>query len=642
MCGIAGLFVVDGRPRDSDPAASALRMVDTLAHRGPDGRGAWGDADAGIGLGHRRLSIIDLSPTGAQPMTSADGRYVISYNGEVYNFPELRTELEARGHRFRGTSDTEVMLAACLEWGPEAAVRRFAGMFAFALFDRQARTLRLVRDRLGVKPLYWTISDGVLLFGSELRALMAHPAFRKEIDREAIAAVVRYSYVPTPATVFHRTHKLPAGSILTVQPQALPRIEPYWRLVDVLARKAEPCGEHEAVERLDALLRTSVRRRMIADVPLGAFLSGGTDSSAVVAAMQSVANRPARTFTIGFSDAAYDETAAARKTARHLGTDHTEVMLEPGAAVDLVARVADWFDEPFADASQLPTYLVAQTTRRYVAVALSGDGGDELFAGYPKYDLLARLWRGLAPVPRPLRRALGGMMAALPEGLLRAAVSIVLDAGRAERIGEKMRRLGAAVAAPSDADAVLALAVVGFGDVSLVNGASGKLCPGVPGELWALQPDLVARMQSYDTLTYLPDDILTKVDRCTMAVSLEAREPLLDHELVEFVWSLPAATRRGDGAPKSLLRGVLKRYVPPAFLDRPKRGFSVPLGAWLRGPLREWAEDLVSPAKLTSVGLFDVDRVRRLWDHHLCGREENATGLWNVLMIQAWAQRWAR
>ncbi len=642
MCGIAGAFAIDGRLRDVDPAASALRMADALAHRGPDGRGAWGDANVGIGLGHRRLSIIDLSPTGAQPMTSADGRYVISYNGEVYNFPELRAELEARGHRFRGTSDTEVMLAACVEWGPEAAVRRFAGMFAFALFDRRTRTLRLVRDRLGVKPLYWAISDGILLFGSELRALMAHPAFRKEIDREAIAAVVRYSYVPAPATVFHGTQKLPAGSILTVQPHAQPRIEPYWRLLDVLARKAEPCGAQEAVERLDALLRASVRRRMISDVPLGAFLSGGTDSSAVVAAMQTVSNRPARTFTIGFSDAAYDETAAARETARHLATDHTEVMLEPGAAVDLVANAADWFDEPFADASQLPTYLVAQTTRRYVTVALSGDGGDELFAGYPKYGLLARVWRGLGPAPRPLRRAIGGMMEALPERLLRAAASIVLDAGRAERIGEKMRRLGAAVAAPSDADAALALAVVGFGDASLVEGASGKLRPSVPGELWALQPDLVSRMQSHDTLTYLPDDILTKVDRCTMAVSLEAREPLLDHELVEFVWSLPAAVRRGDGTPKSLLRGVLKRYVPPACLDRPKRGFSVPLGAWLKGPLRDWAEDLVSPTKLASVGLFDAARVRRLWDRHLRGREENATGLWNVLMIQAWAHRWAR
>ncbi|KAB2848914.1 MAG: asparagine synthase (glutamine-hydrolyzing), partial [Sphingopyxis terrae] len=349
MCGIAGLFHRQN-PFDADPSASALAMVNTLSHRGPDGVDAWGDPDAGVGFGHRRLAIVDLSPGGAQPMHSADGRYVITYNGEVYNFRELRTELSARGHRFQSTSDTEVMLAAIVEWGLEQALRRFVGMFAFALFDRKERTLHLVRDRLGVKPLYWTIVDGALLFGSELRALMAYPAFTRDIDREAVAALLRYSYIPAPATIYRGVFKLPAGSILTVRPGGAPVIAPYWRLAEVVARHGQnKLSFEEATTALDALLRDCVERRLVADVPVGAFLSGGTDSAAIVAMMQAVSERPARTFTIGFRDAAYDESEAARTVARHLQTDHTEIMLEPDAALALVGDVADWFDEPFAD-----------------------------------------------------------------------------------------------------------------------------------------------------------------------------------------------------------------------------------------------------------------------------------------------------
>ena len=637
MCGIAGLMSLDGRGVGPDPAAAALTMADTLPHRGPDGRTCWGDAEAGIGLGHRRLAIIDLTPTGAQPMHSANGRYVIVYNGEVYNFQELRTELAARGHRFHGTSDTEVMLAACVEWGPEQAVERFVGMFAFALFDRQTRTLRLVRDRLGVKPLYWAVFGGTLLFGSELRALMAHPSFRKDVDREAIAAVLRYSYVPAPATVFREVHKLQPGSMLTVQPGGKPSIAAYWRIADVVARRAESHSQNEAVERLDVLMRDAVRRRMIADVPLGAFLSGGTDSSTVLALMQMQSSRPVRSFTIGFEDAAYDESGFARAVARHLGTDHTEVALKPTAALDLVAQVADWFDEPFADSSQLPTYLVSRMTRQHVTVALSGDGGDELFGGYPKYWWLDRIWRGVGPLPRPLRAALGGLTAALPESLLRRAIATI-DPARAERVGEKVRRLEAALAARTSDEAALALATVGFREDGLVNGASGTLR--LQSIVNPAQSDVVSRMQAHDTATYLPDDILTKVDRCSMAVSLEAREPLLDHRLVEFVWSLPPAIRRGDGTPKALLRAVLARYLPPALIDHPKRGFSVPLAEWLRGPLRGWAEDLLAPARLVGDGLFNVARTREIWKRHLSRAEDNATGLWNILMVQAWARRW--
>jgi asparagine synthase (glutamine-hydrolysing) len=642
MCGIAGLFVIDGRRRDMDLAATALKMADTLPHRGPDGRDIWGDASAGIGLGHRRLAIIDLSPTGAQPMHSANGRYVITYNGEVYNFRQLRRELEARGHAFRGTSDTEVMLAAISEWGIERAVERFVGMFAFAVFDRQARALYLVRDRLGIKPLYWSLSGGCLLFGSELRALMAHPSFRPEVDREAVSAFLRYSYVPTPATIFHGVHKLPPGSILSIGAAGEPAIKPYWRLSEVVAQtQRNGISADEAATTLDALLREAVRGRMIADVPIGAFLSGGTDSATVVALMQSCSGRPVRTFTIGFGEAAYDESPYARDIAGRLGTDHTEVLLGADDALALVGDIADWFDEPFADSSQLPTYLVSRMTRRHVTVALSGDGGDELFGGYPKYDMLENTWRRVGRLPYGVRALAGRCLGRLPESMFTTTAGIVLDPGRAERIGEKTRRLAAAIAAQTSDDAAAALNIVGTDQAGLVTGATRSLHLERMPDLAASLPDLASRMQAEDMVNYLPDDILTKVDRCSMAVSLESRVPLLDHRVVEFVWSLPRAIRRGR-EPKALLKSVLARYLPSAMVDRPKRGFSVPLGQWLSGPLRGWAEDLLAPAKLATEGLLDAGAVQRLWQRHLSKREQNATALWNILMLRAWSERWLK
>ena len=637
MCGIAGLFRLRGG--GGNPATAALTMVDTLAHRGPDGRDAWGDADAGIGLGHRRLAIIDLTTTGAQPMHSANGRYVITYNGEVYNFRELRRELEALGHAFRGTSDTEVMLAAFTQWGMEQAVQRFVGMFAFAVFDRQERALHLVRDRLGVKPLYWSISDGWLLFGSELRALMAHPAFHPQIDREAVSAFLRYSYVPAPASIFRGVHKLSPGCLLTIKAGAEPQIKPYWRLRDVAAQPERlDITAHEAADGLNELLLHSVRQRLIADVPLGAFLSGGIDSSTIVALMQACSERPVRTFTIGFKEEAYDEAPFARAVAQRLGTDHTEVVLDENFALTLVPTVADWFDEPFADSSQLPTYLVSRMTRAHVTVALSGDGGDELFGGYPKYDLLAKTWRRIGHLPRGLRALTGLALRALPERAAAAAAKRAFDPGRAERLGEKTRRLAAALAAPDADAATAAIDAVGADAAGLVLGATGALHP---QRLALPTPDLVSRMQAQDMASYLPDDILTKVDRCSMAVSLESREPLLDHRVVEYIWSLPPAIRRG-GETKSLLKSVLARYLPVSLFERPKRGFSVPLGQWLAGPLRDWAEDLLSPTKLANEGLLDSGGVARLWQRHLSGRQQNATALWNVLMLRAWSERWLK
>jgi asparagine synthase (glutamine-hydrolysing) len=634
MCGIAGVWELSGSA-GGDPAATALRMADAIAHRGPDGHDAWGDASIGIGFGHRRLAIIDLSETGKQPMLSAGGRYVITYNGEVYNFRELRADLEARGHAFRGTSDTEVILAACEEWGLEAAVQKFVGMFAFGLFDRKERTLRLVRDRLGVKPLYWTMLGDTLLFGSELRALMAHPQFKKEVDPEAIDAVVRLSYIPSPATVFKNVFKLPPASILTLRPGAAPYISRYWSFVDVANRPAQPATEAEAIDGIDALLQDSVTKRLISDVPIGAFLSGGMDSTAVVAMMAHAANREVRTFTVSIEDPAFNESVQARAVARHFRTNHTEVSFAPGAVADLVANVADWFDEPFADASQLPTYLVARSTRNYVTVALSGDGGDELFGGYPKYGILERIWRHASVLPKPGRVALGKLLLSSPAGVLRLS-GYLIDPARRERIEEKARRLGAALAANDIDDAAMAIATVGVGTRGLVEQAKGLLCIAPVAGLQTR--DIISRMQTQDVLNYLPDDILTKVDRCSMAVSLEAREPLLDHRLIEFVWSLPAGIRRGDGAQKYLLRKMLNRYLPPGFADQPKRGFSIPVGVWLKGPWRPWAESLLE--RQTLLPLFDAERIRTLWHDHLSGSRNNATTLWNILMIQAWARRW--
>lgn len=642
MCGIAGLFDTSGRGRDSDAAATAQAMADAMPHRGPDARSSWGDTDAGIGFGHRRLAIVDLSPTGAQPMHSADGRFVIAYNGEVYNFAELRAELSVLGHAFRGTSDTEVMLAAICEWGVVPATQRFVGMFAFALFDRQTRTLHLVRDRLGVKPLYWTIMDGWLLFGSELRALLAHPAFRRETDADAVGALLRYSVIPAPATIFRGVFKLPPATVLTMRAGSRPQFETYWSLADTVSRSgSRSIGLGEAAVELEELLRDAVRRRMVADVPVGAFLSGGTDSSAVVALMQSVSNRPVRTFTIGFSDPAYDEADRARAVAAHLGTDHTEVILDAKDAIALVGDVANWFDEPFADSSQLPTYLVSRTTRQHVTVALSGDGGDELFAGYPKYAWLDNVWGCAGRIPHALRRPLGRALAAIPERTIRAMASLAIEAGRVERIGEKARRLGHALDADDFDGAARALSAVGLSESGLVRGSSGAVQgAGLSADvLNAL--DRISRMQAQDTATYLPDDILTKVDRCSMAVSLEAREPLLDHRVVEFVWSLPPKVRQGDGTPKGLLRAVLARHMPRDMHDAPKRGFSIPLSDWLKGPLRGWADDLLSPSGLEADGL-DAGKIGSIWRRHLDGTETNATGLWNVLMLRAWSQRWLR
>lgn len=641
MCGIAG--VLDPGAAAESLAANAAAMTASLRHRGPDGDGLWTDYAAGIALGHRRLSILDLSPLGAQPMHSQSGRFVVTFNGEIYNFGDMRWELEQRGLRFRGGSDTEVLLAACETWGIEAAVAKFVGMFAFALWDREARELILVRDRIGVKPLYWAAFGTRFLFGSEMKALLAHAGWQPEIDRDAVAAYVRWNYVPSPWSIFRCVAKLAPGCLLKVRPGCQPEIHRYWDLRAIAAHAARhpsDLSDAEAEQQLEALLRDSVRRRMIADVPLGAFLSGGIDSSLVVALMQAQSQRRVRTYSIGFHDPEYNEATHAANVARHLGTEHTELYIGPEEALAAIPRLPDYYDEPFADSSQVNMLLVSQMTRQHVTVALSGDGGDELFAGYTRYhwaEMTLRRFHGMPPVVR-------GLLATAietPTGPGWEIVARVVPAKhRPQRVGERAMKL-AGFLRESDADGIYRRQHTQWLDPErIVRG--GREPKGVPFDatLASEVPDFLARMQLVDALTYLPDDIMTKVDRASMAVGLEAREPLLDHRLVEFAWRLPRHMKVRDGVDKWLLRRILHRYMPRAILERPKMGFGVPIGRWLRGPLRAWAESLLEADCLRDY--FDPAPIQETWRGFLVGRNAQQEPLWGILMFEAWRMRYAQ
>jgi len=624
------------------------RMADELRHRGPDDAGVWVDAAAGVALGFRRLSIVDLSPAGSQPMVSHGARYVVVFNGEVYNFAALRKELEPRGHVFRGHSDTEVMLAAIETWGLETAVRKFIGMFALALWDRDTRTLHLVRDRLGIKPLYYGWADQVFLFGSELKALRAHPAFNPRIDRGALALQMRYGYVPAPYSIYQGIRKLPEGCILSLKSgcaQADP--SPYWSAKDVARQAAaDPFegSESEARAQLDALLRDSVRLRMIADVPLGAFLSGGIDSSTVVALMQAESSRPVKTFTVGFDAAQYDEAAHAKAVAAHLGTDHTEIRVTPQEAMAVIPSLPELFDEPFSDSSQIPTTLISALARRAVTVSLSGDGGDELFGGYPRYFLTARLWQQECRVPLVFRRVLARLMAVpsleTSDRWLGWTAPWLDRYGRPAPRGDKISKLAEALPAADFRDLYLHFVSQWKRPATLVIRAEEPAtvlnCP----DGREIYPDHFAQMMLWDILTYLPGDILTKVDRASMGVSLEVRVPLLDYRVVEFAARLPVKMKIAGGESKRLLRQVLYQYVPRELIDRPKMGFTAPIGEWLRGDLREWAEELLNENRLRREGYLRPEPVRKLWNEHLEGKRNAEDPLWNALVFQSWRERW--
>jgi len=644
MCGIAGFLDPSRASSPDDLSALAQRMAGTLRHRGPDDAGTWCDPDAGIALGHRRLSIIDLSAEGHQPMLSASGRYVITYNGEIYNFPALRKELEGAGQKFRGGSDTEVALASIERWGLGRSVSRFNGMFAFALWDRETRTLHLVRDRLGEKPLYYGRFGRTFVFGSELKALRAHPAFRGEIDRGALALYLRHNCVPAPWSIYEGVRKLPPASIVTVSCDgSISEPVLYWSAREAVgAGMADPVTDaHDAAAELEALLRDAVALRMVADVPLGAFLSGGVDSSTVVALMQAQSAQPVRTFTIGTHDARFNEAAEARAVATHLGTDHTELYVTPRDAEAVIPRIPSLYDEPFSDSSQIPTFLVSELARRNVTVSLSGEGGDELFAGYNRHLWVRKVHRGTGWMPGALRRAAGrGLRVLQPDtwdSVYRAVAPMVPGKLRARMVGDKLLKLSEVLGGDGPEEMYRSLTshwknpaavVLGSWEPPTAASANGR----------SRESGYVEWMMYLDMVTYLPDDPLTKLDRATMALSLEARVPLLDHRVVEFAGRIPLQMKIRDGQGKWLLRRVLYRYVPPALIERPKIGFGVPIGEWLRGSLREWASSLLDPARLRAEGYFDPAPIRRKWTEHLAGRGNWQYDLWDVLVFQAWLE----
>ncbi len=652
MCGIAGLF----RPGGGDEAALsgiARRMTGTLAHRGPDASGIWTNPSAGIAFGHRRLSILDLSEAGAQPMRSDCGRLAVTFNGEIYNHLDIRSRLEAEdaAPNWRGHSDTETLLCAIRHWGVAAALQRFSGMFAFALWDEQDRTLTLARDRFGEKPLFYGWCGRDLVFASELKALSAHPEWSPSLDRAALTAFMRYCYVPAPTTIWAGIGKLPPASFVTFDGDAAPGtvLQPgtFWSLREqvVAAQATRITDEKEAMAELERLLSISIRRQCLSDVPLGAFLSGGIDSSTVVALMQAQAGQPVRTFSIGFREDDFDEAEDAGKVAAHLGTAHTELYVDPNTALDVIPLLPRMYDEPFADSSQIPTHLVAALARQHVTVALSGDGGDELFGGYNRQVWGGDLEARLSGVPASLRRLLSLLLNAIsPEPadtiarLVRPLLPVRLQL---RRTGDQLAKLARIVGAGSPDEVYRLLC-------SIDDDPSRTILQGEEGGSWsddemarvARPLDPLDRMTLADSLSYLTDDILQKVDRAAMSVSLETRVPFLDKDVVEFAARIPPSMKVRAGRGKWLVRQVLYRHVPQSLVDRPKSGFSVPLDSWLRGPLKAWTCDLLSPARLQAQNLFNVKLVEARAREHMSGTRNHGYWLWNVLMFQAWHDVW--
>lgn len=646
MCGLAGFFGPPSR-NDSELQAVAQRMNDTIYLRGPDSHGVWSDQAHGIALGHRRLSILDLSPEGHQPMVSHNGRFVIVFNGEVYNFQDLRTELLAAGHSFRGHSDTEIMLAAFCQWGVPESTKRFNGMFAFAVWDRDERLLHLGRDRLGEKPLYYGWQpDGTLLFGSELKTFKAYPGFNNAINRDAIAGLLKLNYIADPHSIYEGVHKLPPAALLTWDGSSQrPKPQLYWDLKAVAEASVDnpfTGTETEAIDELEALLKDAVGIRMISDVPLGAFLSGGIDSSTIVALMQAQSTKPVRTFTIGFHEKNFNEAVFAKDVAKHLGTDHTELYVTPKDALDVIPKLPALYDEPFSDYSQIPTFLVCQLARRHVTVALSGDAGDELFSGYERYFVGRSLWNKISALPPCGRKAAAGALTAMSartiNKLLAPFNGLLPEKYRHVSVGDKLHKLAEVLQVSEPVTMYQNLVSHWkYPHEVVINGHEPRTAL-IDDSNWPRVPDFTHRMMHLDMETYLPGDILTKVDRASMGVSLEGRIPLLDPRVIEFAWRIPLSMKVKGGQGKWLLRQVLFKHVPRQLIERPKMGFSVPLGEWLRGELREWAEALLNETRLKREGYFHPAPIRQKWIEHLSGSRNWQYYLWDVLMFQAWLE----
>lgn len=624
-------------------------MTRAIHHRGPDADGHWQDPEAGVALGHRRLSIIDLSPAGAQPMVSASGRVAVTFNGEIYNFQALRAALQKEGMSFRGRSDTEVLVEGIAHWGIEKTLERIDGMFAFAAWDRETRELTLARDRLGEKPLFYGLSGSTFVFGSELKAILAAGLAKPALNRDALTLLLRHNYIPAPFSIYQDILKLPAGSLLVHRAGARTLAEPrrYWTLAGAIeqGRQAPLRGEPEdAVRLLDEALTRSVVERMVSDVPLGAFLSGGIDSSTVVALMQANSTRKVRTFSIGFTEPDYDEATHARAVAAHLGTEHTELYVTSEEARAVIPNIPDIYDEPFADSSQIPTFLVSKLAREQVTVAMSGDAGDELFGGYSRYALTTRLWQQQSRWPASLRAlATTGLRALSPakwDAIFRALRPLLPPRFRQAQAGDKLHKLARVLDTLDPMEIYLRLLSLWQDPARVVIGAREPtsvldLLKGLPG---GLAP--VEKMMALDAMHYLPDDILVKVDRASMAVSLETRVPLLAREVVELAWRMPMDLKIRHGKGKWVLRQVLAKHVPPALFERPKMGFGVPIDSWLRGPLRQWAEDLLSESRLSRCGYFEPAPIRLAWKQHLEGAQNMQYLLWGVLCFEAWRDRW--
>lgn len=633
MCGIVGFWDLKHQTPTQLLESTLIGMRDTLVHRGPDGAGNWCDATQGIGLAHRRLSILDLSPHGHQPMLSVSGRYVITFNGEIYNHQALKQRLIAAqcAPQWRGHSDTEIILAAFEAWGVVAAVQQFVGMFAIALWDRQEKQLHLIRDRMGEKPLYYGWLKHCFVFGSELKALKQHFAWQQEIDRNAVALLMQYNCIPAPHTIYQDIYKLEPGHILTVSPDQSMTNVAYWQLKDVINNNAPlAIDPARATVELEHKLREAIQLQMLADVPVGAFLSGGIDSSTIVALMQAQSTKPVKTFTIGFDDPTYNEATYAKAIAQHLQTDHTELYLAHDSAQSIIPDLATFYDEPFADVSQLPTYIVSRLTREHVTVSLSGDGGDELFAGYNRYALGVNIWKKLGYLPRPARLLLAKLITTIAprhwNKVLAPFSSILPRVLRHSNPGDKLYKLAA---------------IVGAKNFLEIYGALLSHWPGDDPSLQALTTDInrttyTELMMYIDSMRYLPDDILVKVDRAAMAVSLETRVPFLDHRVVEYAWSLPLDVKIKNNQNKWILRQILNRYVPAELYDRPKMGFGVPIDQWIRGPLKEWAHDLLSSSMLNKHNVLDAKLIQKRWQEHLNGVGNWHLHLWNVLVFQAW------
>jgi asparagine synthase (glutamine-hydrolysing) len=649
MCGITG-FLGGDYTNITLNESTLLDMADRLLTRGPDSSGIWLDSSAKIGLAHRRLAIVDLSVAGHQPMSSGSNRYVITYNGEIYNSSEIRHDLTGARlqPKWRGHSDTETLLAAFDVWGIKETITRVKGMFAIAVWDRECEELSLIRDRIGEKPLYYgwqgSGSKRTFLFGSELKALKKHSSFTNQINRASLALYMRYCYVPTPHSIYEGIKKLEPGTILTVsRNQNSCRSEKYWDALDVVAKGAkDPFDGHkiEITNNLDTVLKKTVSQQMMADVPLGAFLSGGVDSSAVVALMQTQSSRPVKTFTIGFEEAGFNEAEFAKSVAEHLKTEHTELYVSSEDALNVIPKLPELYCEPFADSSQIPTFLVSSLAREHVTVSLSGDGGDELFCGYNRYVFADKLWKGLNLVPAAGRILIGKTIENLPTGTWNKAFSAI-DRVTPRKFngiswGDKLQKGARVIGSKNLNDLYMRLVSNWQDPLSVVKGAEEHQKRFSTDDFLLAELDDITKMMAIDMVSYLPDDILVKVDRAAMGVSLETRVPFLDQDVFEFASKIPLEMKLNKGVGKSVLRDVLYKYVPKDLIERPKMGFGVPVGVWLKGPLRDWAEILLDESLLEQQGFFHVGVVRDMWAEHIAGTRNWQSQLWAVLMFQAW------